>query len=456
MVARLAIAAPASGHGKTTLATGLMAALRRAGHVVSGHKIGPDYIDPGYHALATGRPGRNLDPWLVGEDLMNPLLRHGCAGADVAIIEGVMGLYDGQLGTDGFASTAHVAAITKTPVVLVVDISHASRSIAATIHGMAHWSGDSTPAIAGVVLNKAGSQRHAREVLDAIGDTVPVLGVLRRDDGVQAPSRHLGLIPASERDDAAAALDRLAALVGERIDLEAVMRIAQSAPPLPGPNWSPPPLPRTGGRIAVAGGRAFTFRYAETTEIIEAAGAEVVEFDPLRDEALPLGTTGLYLGGGFPEMHAGDLAANTPLLDAVRRAVTAGLPTVAECAGLLYLSRSISGPDRVPLPMVGAIAVEAAMADRLTLAYRQGTAPGDDLLSRAGESVRGHEFHRTEVAGDPGDRPAWWLQTATGPTPAGIASGTLHASYLHVHWAGHPHLAHRFVKAAQPTLVSQA
>ena len=208
------------------------------------------------------------------------------------------------------------------------------------------------------------------------------------------------------------------------------MRIAQSAPPLPGPNWSPPPLPRTGGRIAVAGGRAFTFRYAETTEIIEAAGAEVVEFDPLRDEALPLGTTGLYLGGGFPEMHAGDLAANTPLLDAVRRAVTAGLPTVAECAGLLYLSRSISGPDRVPLPMVGAIAVEAAMADRLTLAYRQGT--------------------------DQGDRPAWWLQTATGPTPAGIASGTLHASYLHVHWAGHPHLAHRFVKAAQPTLVSQA
>ena len=174
---RLVIAAPASGHGKTTVATGLMAALSRAGHTVSGHKVGPDYIDPGYHALATGRPGRNLDPHLVGEERLVPLLLHGAAGADVAVIEGVMGLYDGQLGTDGFSSTAHVAAVTKSPVVLVVDISHASRSIAATVHGMATW-GEAQ--VAGLVLNKAGSDRHAAEVVRALSDRYPVLGVLRR------------------------------------------------------------------------------------------------------------------------------------------------------------------------------------------------------------------------------------------------------------------------------------
>ena len=199
----------------------------------------------------------------------------------------------------------------------------------------------------------------------------------------------------------------------------------------------------------MAGGRAFTFRYAETEELLRAVGADVVEFDPLADEALPAGTTGLYLGGGFPEMHAADLAANTPLLAAVRRQLAAGLPTVAECAGLLYLCRAVSGPDGQPASMVGAIDADAAMAPRLTLAYRRATAPGDDLLSRAGEQVSGHEFHRTALAGDPGGRPAWFLQTDQGPTPAGVATRTLHASYLHVHWAGHPHLAARFAEAAE-------
>jgi len=198
----------------------------------------------------------------------------------------------------------------------------------------------------------------------------------------------------------------------------------------------------------VAGGRAFTFRYAETEELLRAAGADVVEFDPLADEALPEGTTGLYLGGGFPEMHAADLAANTPLLADVRRRVGAGLPTVAECAGLLYLCRAVSGPDGQPASMVGAIQADAAMAPRLTLAYRRATAASDDLLSRAGEHVSGHEFHRTGLVGDPGGRPAWFLQTDDGALPAGVATRTLHASYLHVHWAGHPHLAARFAEAA--------
>ena len=215
-VPRLVVAAPASGHGKTTVATGLMAALRRAGHLVSGHKVGPDYIDPGYHALATGRPGRNLDPHLVGESLIGPLLAHGARGADIAVIEGVMGLYDGRIGTDGFASTAHIATLTRSPVVLVVDISHAARSVAAVVHGMMSF--DSEVQIAGVILNKAGSTRHADEVARSLQPlAVDVLGVLPRDAGVVAPSRHLGLVPAAERHTAVGALDRLATQIEERI-----------------------------------------------------------------------------------------------------------------------------------------------------------------------------------------------------------------------------------------------
>jgi len=448
-IPRLVIAAPSSGAGKTTVATGLMAALRARGLHVSPHKVGPDYIDPGYHSLATGRPGRNLDPHLVGEDRLVPLLLHGASGADLAIVEGVMGLYDGQIGGDGFASTAHVARVTQTPVVLVVDVSHASRSIAATVHGMVTW--DPSVRVVGVILNKAGSQRHADEVIDALASTgLPVLGTLFRDDGIVAPSRHLGLIPAGEREDAVAAVDRLSDRIASAVDLAEVVRLASAAPALAAEPWDPQSavvevlrssLETTTGRIAIAGGRAFTFRYAETTELLEAAGCEVVDFDPLVDDALPLGTTGLYLGGGFPEMHASALSANEPLRASIRAAVDAGMPTVAECAGLLYLCGSVDGA-----PMVGAIDADARMTSRLTLAYRTAVAPTDHLLAPAGTRVTGHEFHRTTVEPDgvPGGDAAW-----VGPAgPMGFASPTLHASYLHTHWAGHPGLATRFAAAA--------
>ena len=423
---RLVIAAPASGHGKTTVATGLMAALRRAGHTVSGHKVGPDYIDPGYHSLATGRPGRNLDPHLVGEDRLVPLLLHGAGDADIAIVEGVMGLYDGQIGGDGFASTAHVATVTQTPVVLVVDISHASRSIAAVVHGMVAY--DPSVRIVGVILNKAGSQRHADEVCRALEPSrLPVLGVLHRDDGIVAPSRHLGLVPAAEREDAAHALNRLADRIARAVDLEHIVRLAHEAPDLDDVPWTPDLTPPSERRpvVAVAGGRAFTFRYAETTELLEAAGCEIVTFDPLTDESLPEGTAGIYLGGGFPEVHAAGLSANAPLRSALLEGVQAGVPTVAECAGLLYLCRSVDGA-----PMVGAIDALARMTSRLTLAYRTVDTPADHLLAAAGTQITGHEFHRTVV--EPVDE---------------IATDTLHASYLHTHWAGHPDIARRFASA---------
>lgn len=450
-LARLVIAAPASGHGKTTVATGLMAALSAAGHTVSGHKVGPDYIDPGYHALATGKPGRNLDPHLVGEDRLVPLLLAGAKSADIAIIEGVMGLYDGQIGGDGFASTAHVATVTKTPVVLVVDISHASRSIAAVVQGMVAF--DPTIRIVGVILNKAGSQRHADEVCRALESTgVPVLGVLQRDDGIVAPSRHLGLVPADERDDAAHALDRLSAQIAAKIDLAHIVSLARQAPPLDAAPWDASAALRslalapatsslgTGRKplVAIAGGRAFTFRYAETEELLRAAGCDVVTFDPLGDASLPEGTAGIYLGGGFPEVHASALTANGPLRNSLRAAIAAGVPTVAECAGLLYLCRTVDGS-----PMIGAIDADAAMTSKLTLSYRQAVAPQETLLSPAGGRITGHEFHRTTVTPAAGADAAWLIDGV----PVGFSTPTLHASYLHTHWAGHPAVAQKFADA---------
>lgn len=452
---RLVIAAPATGQGKTTVATGLMAALSRAGHEVSGHKVGPDYIDPGYHALACGRPGRNLDPHLVGEERVVPLLLHGARTplpADVAVIEGVMGLYDGRVGSRGFSSTAHVAALTRTPVVLVVDISRSSRSIGAVVHGMATW--DPSVDVAGVILNQAGSPRHAAEVRESID--LPVLGVVPRDPGLATPSRHLGLIPAAERGEAAEVVDRLAERIAETVDLDAVLTLARTAPDFPPAvvPWTPesaricteiPPSRLISTRadsarpvIAVAGGRAFTFQYAETAELLEAGGCRVVTFDPASDQALPKGTRGLYLGGGFPEVHAAALSENAPLRTEIRDAVRDGLPTVAECAGLLYLCRTLDGA-----PMAGVLDADAAMTERLTLRYPEATAVGDSLLTSAGERVTGHEFHRTRVSPAASASPAW---TVDGEQ-VGFATESLHASYLHTHWAGHPRLAGRFVEA---------
>lgn len=452
------VAAPGSGHGKTTIATGLMAALRRRGLAVSGHKVGPDYIDPGYHAVAHGRHPRNLDPVLQGEDAVLPLFVHGAlrpSPADVAVVEGVMGLFDGAIGQRGTASTAHVARLLRAPVVLVVDVSGASRSVAATVLGFATYDPDVT--VAGVIMNRVATQRHEDEVREALSSVgIPVLGSLGRDDALTAPSRHLGLVPAVERaDEAAAAVERLGERVTQGVDLDALLRVARSAPPLSVAAWEAAehvqPVPAAQGssargpvRIACAGGSAFSFRYRENDELLSAAGAEVVDFDPLRDEALPAGTSAVYLGGGFPEVYAEQLSANAPLRRSLREAVSAGLPVVAECAGLLYLCRELDGR-----PMVGAIDAKATMTAELTLGYRQATTPVPTLVARPGEVVTGHEFHRTRV--DPGraGQSAWdFRDSGYGGGSEGFSTTSLHASYLHVHWAGHPAAARRLAAAA--------
>ncbi|MET9691629.1 cobyrinate a,c-diamide synthase [Streptomyces sp. NPDC006514] len=477
-VPRLVIAAPSSGSGKTTVATGLMAAFSERGLAVSPHKAGPDYIDPGYHALATGRPGRNLDAFMCGPELVAPLFAHGAAGCDLAVVEGVMGLYDGAAGRGELASTAQVAKLLRAPVVLVVDASSQSRSVAALVHGFASF--DPQVRLGGVILNKVGSDRHEvmlREALEEAG--MPVLGVLRRAPQVATPSRHLGLVPVAERHtDALASVAALAAQVRAGCDLDALMALARTAPPLDCEAWSPAaalthswgptsaspafeargsggsasgngaaPADLSGapGRrpvVAVAGGPAFTFSYAEHTELLTAAGAEVVTFDPLRDEALPPGTTGLVIGGGFPEVYAPELSANEPLRAAVAAFAASGGPVAAECAGLLYLGRSLDGK-----PMCGVLDADARMSERLTLGYREAVAVSDSALAQAGTRLRGHEFHRTVIEPGAGAAPAWGF-THPERRVEGFVQQGVHASYLHTHWAAEPSVARRFVEAA--------
>ncbi|MFD5037655.1 cobyrinate a,c-diamide synthase [Streptomyces sp. NPDC058377] len=441
-VPRLAIAAPASGSGKTTVATGLMAAFAGRGLAVSPHKVGPDYIDPGYHALATGRPGRNLDAYMCGPDLIAPLFTHGAGGCDLAVVEGVMGLYDGASGQGELASTAQVSKLLRAPVVLVVDASSQSRSVAALVHGFASW--DPEVRIGGVILNKVASDRHEallREALDESG--LPVLGVLRRAPQVATPSRHLGLVPVAERQ--ADALDAVRAM-GERVregcDLDALLALARSAPALSDEAWEPEAYPQEGSRpvVAVAGGAAFTFAYAEHAELLTAAGAEVAVFDPLHDEKLPSGTAGLVIGGGFPEVYGPELSANEPLRRAVTELALSGAPVAAECAGLLYLARELDGR-----PMCGVLDASARMSERLTLGYRQAVAVADSVLAAAGTRLRGHEFHRTVLEPGAGATPAWGLLQPERRVE-GFVQGGVHASYLHTHWAAEPGVARRFVE----------
>ncbi|MFJ8126943.1 cobyrinate a,c-diamide synthase [Streptomyces hydrogenans] len=442
MVARLVIAAPSSGAGKTTVATGLMAAFASRGLSVSPHKVGPDYIDPGYHALATGRPGRNLDAYMCGTELVAPLFAHGSRGCDLAVVEGVMGLYDGAAGQGELASTAQVAKLLRAPVVLVVDASSQSRSVAALVHGFASW--DPGVRLGGVILNKVASDRHEELLREALEESgVPVLGVLRRAPAVATPSRHLGLVPVAERQ--AQAVDAVAAQaeqVRSGCDLEGLLALARSAPPLDAEAWAPPAAPPPAGRrpvVAVAGGAAFTFSYAEHGELLRAAGAEVVTFDPLRDESLPEGTSGLVIGGGFPEMYAAELAANEPLRKAVAGLAASGAPVAAECAGLLYLARSLDGT-----PMCGVLDADARMSERLTLGYRDAVAVNDSVLAPSGTRMRGHEFHRTVIEPGAGPLAAWGLRQPERRVE-GFVRGGVHASYVHTHWAGAPGVAARFV-----------
>jgi cobyrinic acid a,c-diamide synthase len=447
-VPAVVVAAPASGSGKTTVATGLMGALRHAGHAVAPFKVGPDFIDPGYHALAAGRPGRNLDPVLVGEQLVGPLYAHGAAGTDIAVIEGVMGLFDGRIGADTTTqapgSTAHVAGLLGAPVILVIDARGQSHSIAALLHGFSTF--DAATRISGVVLNRVGSARHEDVLRHACAQAgVPVLGAIPRSDELTLPTRYLGLVTAAEYGRRARlAIESMTALVARHIDLAAVVSVAESR--VIDPPWDPADaVGETGSHatVALATGKAFSFGYTEHAELLCAAGAEVVEFDPLADP-LPDGAEAVLLPGGFPEQYTADLSANDVARRQVNALVAAGAPVHAECAGLTYLVSELDG-----YPMCGVLAGSARFTAHLNLGYRDAVAVADSSLYRIGQRVVGHEFHRTAVTFTDSYQPAWvYRGREVDAVRDGAVYAGVHASYLHTHPAAAPDAVARFVAHA--------
>ena len=416
-----------------------MAAFRRRGHRVGAAKVGPDYIDPGYHALATGRPSHSLDAWMCGEDAVAPLAAGAGSGCDLLVVEGVMGLFDGA-GAGPFASTAHVARLLRAPVILVVDASAMSGSVAAVVHGFASF--DTAVDVAGIVLNRVAGDSHEALLRDALaGAGIPVVGALRRDPAMRWRDRHLGLVPVVEAgDQLTASVDRLAVAIEAGCDLELLHRIAAAAAPMSAePNPAREPVTRRRPRVALAAGAAFSFNYPENLALLEQAGAELIPFDPLGESRLPEGVDGLIAGGGFPEVYAPRLAANQALLEDVRRRMRDGLVTWAECGGLLWLASSLDGH-----PMAGAIPCRATMTDRLTLGYRTATTTRASPLGPDGIVFKGHEFHysQTDPVGD-----ALHIQGRSSVSPGGFSGATLLASYVHVHLGGRPELAEAFVSA---------
>lgn len=417
-----------------------MAALSARGHRVAAAKVGPDFIDPSYHRLATGSTSRSLDAFLSGAELLAPLAARARVDADVLVIEGVMGLFDGSGQPDCDGSTAQVSVLLDAPVLLVVDASAMSGSVAALVHGFCTY--DPRVRLAGVILNRVGSDGHEellREALQPLG--VTVLGAIRRDDALAWRERHLGLVPVVERPlEIGASLARLATVIERSVDLDAVMALARRAPARQLDD--PPTATRVGEcRIALCAGPAFSFVYPENIELLERAGAELVPFDPLTATSLPASCSALYAGGGFPEVYAQTLAQNEPLLHEIGQRVVAGMPTWAECGGLLLLCESLDGH-----PMANALSgVRAEMSEHLTLGYRHARTRDAGLFGPAGTELRGHEFHRT-VTTPSGE--ALDVQGRFGRGRTGFTSPTLFASYLHQHLSATPRLAQRFVARA--------
>lgn len=448
----LVIAGTHSGVGKTTVATGLLAALRRRGLRVAAFKAGPDYIDPSYLSRAAGSPCRNLDTWLLPPDAVRELVAKRARHCHIGIIEGVMGLFDGHSGEDEAGSAAHLAKLLGAPVVLVVDAYAMARSAAAMVLGYQRF--DAQLHLAGVILNRVAGQGHYEMAADPIkqATSLPVLGYLPRDEALHLPERHLGLIPMVEGPAGDQFFERLAETVERQIDLDLLLRLGSTfrwrgaqrlfpAEPLP---------PRA--RIAVAMDRAFSFYYQDSLDLLEAWGAEIAPFSPLADAALPPGTDAVYLGGGFPELYARELAENEGMKEALRQAARQGKPIYGECGGLMYLGETLADQEGCTYPMVGLVPLSSTMhGQRLSLGYREARLLHDSPFLPAGETLRGHEFHWSDLRKPPPRAKAAYLFAEQGDRPEGYAEGSVFASYLHVHLASDPRLAPNFVDTAAGT-----
>ena len=448
----LIIAGDRSGSGKTTITLAILAALRQKQIGVQSFKVGPDYIDPMFHARITGRPCYNLDPVLTSEDYVQQAFHAHTQDRNHALIEGVMGLFDGAAMPMGFGSTAFIAKLLKIPVLLVVNCQSTFQSIAALIHGYRTF--DPAVTVMGVVLNKVASDRHLTLLKAAIEPlNIPIFGVLSRKDEIKLPDRHLGLIPTDELPELIHVFDQLAELGLRCFDWDRLLPILTTAPTsIVKLNQAVTPL-TTPVRIAVARDAAFNFYYADNLELLQTLGAELVEWSPLRDTQLPDGVQGLYLGGGFPEMFAAQLADNVQATRSVRQGIAAELPTYGECGGLMYLCNSIRDFQGQDYPMVGALPTQAIMGKSLTLGYRNAIANVNTPMLRIGDRLTGHEFHRSEITTSP-IMPIYHLKRLEQPkSEAAISEGwgrdSFQASYLHLHWGATPEFPKRWLSACQ-------
>ena len=461
---RVLLAGTHSSVGKTTVTLGLLSALRRVGARVAPFKAGPDYIDPTLHAVAAGRASRNLDAWLLPESALLAVLRRGMRDADVAVIEGVMGLFDG-IGSSQDGSTAAVARTLDAPVLLVLDVFGMSTTAAAVVLGCQQL--QPGVRLAGVILNRVGSDAHAASTAAAIRDAtgLPTLGSLPHAPALAVQERHLGLVPATENGLSSSTLERLTDLVVQRFDLQAIRAIAESAAPLadqratavapveieqPGPVQVDPPA-----RVGVAQDRAFGFYYADTFDLLGDLGAEVVPFSALDDAALPANVDAVYLGGGFPELYAHDIAANDGMRRALEHHVRRGAPLYAECGGLMALGRALVTLDGEHTAGFGLLPLVSRMTrDRLTIGYREVEALRPTALLARGERMRGHEFHWSTA--DPPQATTAAYRLLPDGALEGYSVGSILASYVHLNFAASPAPLARFLRAAAQVRESHA
>jgi cobyrinic acid a,c-diamide synthase len=444
----IVIAAPASGSGKTTVTLGIMACLKKRGLTVAPFKAGPDFIDPGWHRLVTGRPSVNLDGWICPEGFVRQTFALHAQGADIAVIEGVMGLFDGIGGESESGSTAQIAKIVDAPVILVVDAKSQARSAAALVQGFARF--DRQVRVAGVIFNNVGSDNHARILRQAVESSVPevtVLGCIPRDERLHIPSRHLGLVTAGEDPLQETFLENLSDIVEKHVDLDKLLSIRGQVYAFHNPDVKCVDLTPDKVRIAVARDRAFCFVYEDNLRLLREAGAETVDFSPLSDSSLPADIGGIYLPGGYPELFADALSGNKAMKKEIREAVETGMPVYAECGGFIYLTR---GQALTPMnEFVGVFPVLTRMLPRRkALGYREVELLADSPIGHMGMIARGHEFHYSEMEDMPEEVERVYRVRKNGEDlgTEGYRYKNCHASYIHLHFGSCPEVAAAFIE----------
>ncbi|HEV8439852.1 MAG TPA: cobyrinate a,c-diamide synthase [Methylomirabilota bacterium] len=445
----LVIAGVSSGVGKTTVTLGILEALRRRGLVAQAFKVGPDFIDPAFHALATGRASYSLDGWMCGREHVAATVARHAADADLALIEGVMGCFDGLEGASEAGSTAEIAKWLGAPVGLVVDAGAMVRSAAAVVLGFERFDPDLE--LAGVIWNRVGGPAHRRWLEEAVADCCKtrVVGALPRDPAVVLPERHLGLVTAAEGGYSADLRRRLAELVEAHVDIDTLLSSARSRIEPRRATEPSTALHSARAVIGVARDEAFQFYYPENLERLERAGARLVFWSPLRDR-VPPEADGLYLGGGYPELHGRALSENRSMRQAMRRFAESGRPVYAECGGLMYLAESLIDADGAAWPMVGVLPATVTMErQRLRIGYREVEITTASPLGPAGTRARGHEFHCSALGPVPASIPRAYLvgDGRTSSRPEGFAVGRTLMSYVHLHFGSNPAMAANFVSA---------